>query len=180
MPPSLLLPPAGCAADGSRTRCTPRNDQLSCVDGPRPARVFHAGASAASCGHVYGLLMRRDMAAGPDGNRGSRPDHCGGVAVPDDSGWLPSIAGLTDIAITRVHPGKPSGPVAVSCSSRRRPAAEVLLAPHQRPADARQLIGQGHRHHLARLAGEPLGDPRISPGVLRFDQRCCAVDQEPA
>jgi hypothetical protein len=32
-----------------------------------------------------------------------------GSQCPDDSGWLPSIAGLTDIAITRVHPRKPSG-----------------------------------------------------------------------
>jgi hypothetical protein len=40
---------------------------------------------AASCGHVCGLLLRHGMAAGPDGNRGSRPDHCGGVQMPHDS-----------------------------------------------------------------------------------------------
>jgi hypothetical protein len=38
--------------------------------GRPPARKsFHARASAASCGHVCGLLVRHDMAAGPDGNR---------------------------------------------------------------------------------------------------------------
>jgi len=49
---------------------------------PPVRKSFPARASTASCGHVYGLLVRHDMAAGPDGNRGSRPDHCGGVAMP--------------------------------------------------------------------------------------------------
>src|SRR5690349_12113928 len=103
-----------------------------------------------------------------------------GSQCPDDNGWLLSIAGLTDIAITRVHPRKPSGSTAVGWLSRRRPAAEVLLARHQRPTDARQLVGQRDRHHLARLDGEQLGDPRIAPDALAFDQRCRTIDQEPA
>src|SRR5204863_1410533 len=61
-----------------------------------------------------------------------------GSQCPDDSGWLPSIAGLTDIAITRVYPRKPSGAAELSRLGRRRLAAEVLLARHQRPTDARQ------------------------------------------
>src|SRR4029077_2580204 len=92
-----------------------------------------------------------------------------GSQCPDDSGWLPSIAGLTDIAITRVHPRKPSGPAARGRLGRRQPAAEVLLACHQRPTDARQRVGQGDRHHLARLGCEQLGHPWILPGVLAFD-----------
>src|SRR5438876_2725590 len=75
-----------------------------------------------------------------------------GSQCPDDSGWLPSIAGLTDIAITRVYPRKPSGAAELSRLGRRRLAAEVLLARHQRPTDARQLVGQGDRDHLARFA----------------------------
>src|SRR4029077_2968163 len=103
-----------------------------------------------------------------------------GSQCPDDSRWLPSIAGLTDIAITRVYPRKPSGPADDSQVGRRWPTAEDLLAPHQRPANARQLVGQGDRHHLARLAGEQPRYPRILPGVLAFDDRCRAVHQQPA
>lgn len=49
---------------------------------PGSQEFFTRVPVAASCSHVCGLLLRHDMAAGPDGNRGSRPDHCGGVAVP--------------------------------------------------------------------------------------------------
>jgi hypothetical protein len=43
-----------------------------------------------------------------------------GSQCPDDTDRLLSIAGLTDIAITRVHPGKPSGRAALDRSGRRR------------------------------------------------------------
>src|SRR5689334_17544876 len=125
---------------------------------------------ACCCGTTWPRALMGTVDRGPIIAAGSQ--------CPDDSGWLPSIVGLTDIAITRVYPRKPSGPAAVGCLSRRRPAVEVLLARHQRPTDARQLVG--HRHQLARLAGEQLGDPRIAPDVLAFDQRCRAIDQEPA
>ena len=49
---------------------------------PPVRKSFDARASAASCGHVCGLWLRHDIAAGPDGSRGSRPDHSAGVAVP--------------------------------------------------------------------------------------------------
>jgi hypothetical protein len=32
---------------------------------PDLQEVFHADGRSATCGHVYGLWMRRDMAAGP-------------------------------------------------------------------------------------------------------------------
>ena len=51
-------------------------DQLAAMCGWPPAgkgfpRVL---IEPASCGHVSGLLVRLDMAAGPDGNRGSRTE----------------------------------------------------------------------------------------------------------
>src|SRR6266436_5626381 len=59
----------------ARTGCTKDRGQFPAKFDPvmcgwPPARKsFHARASAASCGHVCGLLVRHDMAAGPDGNR---------------------------------------------------------------------------------------------------------------
>ena len=108
---------------------------------------FCACASVASCRPVCGLEMRHDMAAGSDGNVDRDLIIAAGWQCPDDPLWLPSIAGLTGIAITHVHPRKLGAAVAVSGSSRQRPAAEVLLARHQRPADACRLVGQSHRHH---------------------------------
>src|SRR5271166_5932729 len=73
-----------------------------------------------------------------------------------------SICRLTDTAITRVHPRKPSVPAGLGGSGRRRHGAEVLLAHHQGPADARHLVGQcDRRHQLARLAGQQLDQPRV-------------------
>src|ERR1700730_12385217 len=111
-----------------------------------PARKrFHVGASAACCcGTTWPRALMGIVDRGPIIAAGSQ--------CPDDSGWLPSIAGLTDIAITRVYPRKPSGPAARGRLGRRQPAAVVLLARHQRPTDARQLVGQSDSQRLARLA----------------------------
>src|ERR1700733_7275063 len=92
-----------------------------------------------------------------------------GGGCPDDSARLPSIAGLTDIAITRVYPRKFGGLAGVGRLSPPRQSAEVLLARHQRPADARELVGQRHGRHLARLGGEQLGEPGILFGALAVD-----------
>src|ERR1700730_12352401 len=86
----------------------------------RPVAVMCA---ACCCGTTWPRALMGTVDRGPIIAAGSQ--------CPDDSGWLPSIAGLTDIAITRVHPRKPSGPAARGRLSRRRPAAVVLLARHQ-------------------------------------------------
>src|SRR6516165_423089 len=119
-------------------RSNPLDDRMgvSCVDGFRPARVLRVCKCCQLPSCVRGLWMRRDMAAGSDGNVDRDLIIAAGWQCPDDPLWLPSIAGLTGIAITHVHPRKLRAAVAVSGSSRQRPAAEVLLARHQRPADA--------------------------------------------
>src|SRR5579872_3690766 len=101
-----------------------------------------------------------------------------GSQCPDDSNRLPSIAGLTDIAITRVSPSQVWR--ARRRLSYRRQSAEVLLARHQRPADARELVGERHGGHLARLGGPQLGEPGVLLGALAVDERRRAIDQQPA
>src|SRR5438874_13650188 len=61
-----------------------------------------------------------------------------GSQCPDVNRWLPSIAGLTDIALTCVYPRKPSGPVAGSVLRCHHPAAHDLLSRDPRPADSPQ------------------------------------------
>src|SRR6516225_4660879 len=65
-------------------------------------------------------------------------------------------------------------------SGRGRAGSEVLLADHHGPADPCQLVGQGHRHELARLAGEQTGDPRVLAGSAGIEDRHGAVDQQAA
>src|SRR5579863_311845 len=116
----------------------------SCVDGPRLARDFlHAGWNvAASCGHVCGLWMRHIRPLALMGTVDRGPIIATGSLCPNDAARLFSIAGLTDIAITRVHPRKPSFAVGVGGLVRCRfRASEVLLTHHQRPADARHFVG---------------------------------------
>ena len=66
---------------GCGSRASPILSIPSCVDGPRQARVFCVLETTVTCGHVSGLLIAAE-AAGPDGFRGSRPDHGRGVSKP--------------------------------------------------------------------------------------------------
>ena len=81
-----------------------------------------------------------------------------------------SICRLTDNAIMRVHPRKPSASAGPGRSGRRRHGAEVLLAHHQRPCDARHLVGQCDRHQLARLAGQQPDQPRVLSRLLAINE----------
>src|SRR5437588_9220543 len=77
-----------------------------------------------------------------------------------------SFVGLTDRAITRVHPRKPPAPAAVDRSGGGWQTPEVLLTHHQSPSDARHLVGEHDGHQLARLGGEQLCQPRVVPCPL--------------
>src|SRR5579863_3114953 len=120
---------------------------------------FRAVGSTVTCGHVYGLWMRRAWPLALMGTVDRGPIIATGSLCPNDEHGLFSIVDLTDFAITRVHPRKPSVLAGSGRLSRGRRAAEVLVTHHQRPADARHLVGQRHRRHLARLGGEQLLDP---------------------
>src|SRR6478752_406352 len=102
-----------------------------------------------------------------------------GSRSPNDGSRSSSIRRLTDDAITRFTlaslPPRRDWP-----SGRRRLGAEVLLAHHDRPADARQLVGQGHGRELARLIGKQLGDPGILAGPLGAQGRHGSIDQQAA
>ncbi len=87
---------------------------------------FRAFGSAASCGHVCGLVARHAWPLALMGTVDRDPIIAAGSQCPDDAGRLPSIAGLTDIAITRVHPRKPSV-VASSFTSHGSCLARLLF-----------------------------------------------------
>jgi len=128
---------------------------------PAGKDIFHALGSAASCGHVCGLVARARMAAGPDGNRGSSPIIAAGSQCPM------TLEVALDRRIdrhchTRVHPRKPSVP------GRRRPLrplpagrGSLSWRTISGPADARQFVGQRDRTTLRGLvrAVSPATDP---------------------
>src|SRR5208282_2827113 len=96
-------------------------------------RAVAVMCAASECGTIWPRAMMGTVDRGPIIAAGSQ--------CPHDKHGFPSIAGLTDIAITRVHPRKPSRPAGVDRSGRCRHVAVVLLAHHQGPADARHLVG---------------------------------------
>jgi hypothetical protein len=65
---------------------------------PGSQGFFHVSALKAICGHVSGLVARRE-AAGPDGFRGSRSDQARGVALPH----VPSQVSLDPSVDRRCH-----------------------------------------------------------------------------
>src|SRR5260221_4545639 len=67
-----------------------------------------------------------------------------GSQCPMTNDRLPSFFGLTDIAITRVHPRKPPEPSHVGRLGRRPRTPEDLLTHHQSPPHSRPLVC--HRH----------------------------------
>src|SRR5215475_13098749 len=71
-------------------------------------------------------------------------------------------------------------PCSAWLSSRGRAGSEVLLADHHGPADSCHLVGQGHGHELAWLAGEQLGDPGVLAASLGVEDRHGAGDQQAA
>jgi hypothetical protein len=85
----------------------------SCVDGPQLARDFSHGGSVA----LRSCVRPADAAeaAGPDGNRGSRPDQTHGVALPLD----PKKVALDPSIDRRCHHA--SSPSQASRASWRQP-----------------------------------------------------------
>jgi hypothetical protein len=130
---------------------------------PAGKGFLRVSAAAVTCGHVSGLLSRprpqalmgavdRDLIK-PTGSR-----------CPLTQQRSLSIRRLTDIAITRVHPRKPSA--GTRRSGSRRPGPEVLLTHHDRPSDARHLVGKRHGRDLAQLGREQLDQPGVLLGAL--------------
>src|SRR6185369_1318258 len=81
---------------------------------------------------------------------------------------------------SRVSPSQAFRPRRGWPSGRRRLGAEVLLAHHDRPADARELVGYGHGRELARLTGKQLGDPGILAGPLGAEDRHGSIHEQAA
>src|SRR5690348_9561292 len=71
-------------------------------------------------------------------------------------------------------------PCSAWLSGHGRAGSEVLLADHHGPADPCHLVGQGHGHELARLAGKQPGDPGVLAGSLGVEDRHGAGDQQAA
>src|SRR4026208_2208472 len=96
--------------------------------------------------------LRGWIAAGLDGNRGSRPDQARGVVMP-----LDPTKGVLDPSFDRRchHPPSPSRDrpalPGAALSGLRRRGPEILLAHHQCPGDARHLVGQATATTLGRL-----------------------------
>jgi hypothetical protein len=80
--------------------CRLRHPQVSCVDGPRPARDLVARGAVVACSHVSGPLVQPGWTAGPDGFREPRPHHSSGIDVPMRRQASLDCVGSTDCAIT--------------------------------------------------------------------------------
>ena len=88
--------------------------RVMCGWPPAGKGFIRARGSMVTCGHVSGLVGAAE-AAGPDGNRGSRPDQTHGVALPLD----PKKVALDPSIDRRCHHA--SSPSQAFRACRRRP-----------------------------------------------------------
>ena len=89
-----------------------------------------------------------------------------GSRCPMTLAGLRSIRRLTDNAITRFHPRKPSvpaGPAVRPPPARARKSSWRIITAQR---DARHLVGQRDGRQFVRLAGEQLGQPRVLSACL--------------
>src|SRR6186997_2622875 len=147
---------------------------------PPPCKGFVTVTAKRSLAVMCPAWLRGWIAAGLDGNRGSRPDQARGVVMP-----LDPTKGVLDPSFDRRchHPPSPSQDrpalPGAALSGLRRRGPEILLAHHQCPGDARHLVGQGDGHHLGPLARHKLHQPGIAAASLTDHHRHGAIDQQP-
>jgi hypothetical protein len=105
------------------------------------------------CGHVSGLSVRsmtaaQMVSASEPSTRLRRHD-----APVEGTGYL--ARGFDQLPCSAIAPS----PETASLSGRRRPVPVRLSARHHGPHDTGHLVGQGHRHQLARPALQQAQQP---------------------
>ena len=110
-------------------------------------------------------------AAGPDGNRGSRPDQTHGVALPLD----PKQVALDPSIDRRCHHASSPSQAPRACRRRPfRPPPEWPGSPpgaSSGPSRCAPSVGQGDGCHLALLVGKQLDQPGLLLGALAVEHR---------
>src|SRR3974390_136797 len=135
--------------------------------------------------------LRGTMTAGPDAVRGSGPNHSHGTLMPMTQKRVVPIDGSTvshhaiiTLAIRLSHSTVASRSHCQAASggySKLRRSIVSSLG-HDRPSDARHLVGNGNGDELGRLLGQQPHDPgmllRMLPGIS--NNGCSTVNEQPS
>ena len=137
----------------------------------RKVDVWDDGLLAVMCP----AYRRGRMTAGPDGFRGLGPHQILGMSFP---------------SLLQAAPGPSAQPTTPSRSFPRKRHEAVRLGlcggglpvtlpvRHDRPDDARRLVGKRHGHDEARSPGQQPLDPRVRAGDFRTEQDGLGADDQ--